>query len=210
VLSRVIFGGRISLFAGLGSVVLSSIAGLFFGSFSFVTSRIDNLIMRFMDMLFAFPAMLLAMAIVASLGPGLFNAVMAIAVVNTPRMARVVRGQMLQTKEQIFIEASRALGASNFRLLFGHAMPNVLPTMLVYGSLLAGRALLTIAGLSYLGLGARPPMPEWGAMLSEARELMLKGAWWGVLLPGFAILLAVLSFNMLGDAMRDVLDPRLR
>ncbi len=210
VLSRVLFGGRISLAAGLGSVAVSSIVGLFLGSFSFISSRVDNLIMRFMDMLFAFPAMLLALVIVASLGPGLFNAVMAIAIVNTPRVARVVRGQMLQIKEQLFIEASRALGAGTTRLLFAHAIPNVLPTMLVYGSLLAGRAILTVAGLSYLGLGARPPAPEWGSMLSEARELMLKGAWWGVLLPGFAILLTVLSFNMLGDALRDALDPRLR
>lgn len=210
VLSRVIFGGRISLSAGLGSVALALITGLFLGSFSFMNSHLDNLIMRIMDMLLAFPAMLLAMTIVAALGPGLFNVALAIAVVNTPRVARVVRGQMLQTKEQVYIEASRALGASNLRMLLSHAVPNVLPTMLTYGSLLAGRAILTVAGLSYLGLGARPPAPEWGAMLSESRDLMLKGAWWGVILPGLAILLTVLSFNMLGDALRDALDPRLR
>jgi ABC-type dipeptide/oligopeptide/nickel transport system permease subunit len=210
VLSRVLYGGRISLTAGLGAVILASVAGLFFGCAGFLMPWIDNLLMRIMDMLFAFPAMLLAMTILAVIGPGLINAALAIALVDIPRVARVVRGQVLQIKEQDYIEASRALGAGRLRSLLSHVVPNVLPTLLVYGSLLAGRAILTIAGLSYLGLGARPPMPEWGAMLSEARQLMLIGAWWGVLLPGFAILLAVLSFNMLGDAVRDVLDPRLR
>lgn len=209
VLSRVIFGARISLGAGLGSATISTLLGILLGSLSLFSAQMDNLSMRLMDVLFAFPALLLALTIVAVLGPGLFNAILAIAIVSTPRIARVTRGQILQIKEQEYVLAARALGAGNIRLLLSHALPNALPTTLVYSSLTAGRAILTVAGLSFLGLGATPPTPEWGAMLAEARDLVLLGAWWGVLLPGTAILLAVLSFNFLGDGLRDVLDRRL-
>ena len=150
------------------------------------------------------------MAVVAVLGAGLSNAVLAITLVDAPRMARVVRGQMLSVKSQEYMEAARAIGVSNIRMLFRHALPNVIPLVIVYSSLLIGRAILTIAGLGFLGLGARPPTPEWGAMLSQSRDLMLLGAWLPVALPGIAILLSVLGFNMMGDALRDSLDPRLQ
>ena len=208
-LSRVIYGGRITLSAGLGSVFLAAFVGLIVGSFSLFSVHLDNLAMRIMDMFFAFPSMLLALAIMAILGSGLFNAVVAIAIVYTPMMARVVRGQMIQIKEQNFILAARALGAGKLRIMLHHAIINLLPTMIIYGSLLAGRSILTIASLSFLGLGAKPPLPEWGAMLSESRNLMLLGVWWGILLPGIAIFLTVLSLNMMGDSLRDYLDPRL-
>lgn len=210
ILSRVIYGTRISLASGLGPVVITLVVGFVFGSLVLVSPVLDNVAMRLMDILFAFPAFLLAMAVVAVMGAGLFNAVLAIAIVDTPRMARVIRGQMLALKDLEYMEAGRALGASWWRMLFRHALPNAIPAMIVYSSLMAGRAILTVAGLSYLGMGARPPAPEWGSMLTEARDLMLVGAWWGVTLPGLAILLTVLAFNMLGDALRDTLDPRLR
>jgi ABC-type dipeptide/oligopeptide/nickel transport system permease subunit len=209
VLSRVIFGTRISLGAGLGSAALATVLGIAVGSLGLFSAKLDSVAMRLMDVLFAFPDMLLALTIVAVLGPGLFNVVIAIATVSTPRIARVVAGQMLQIKEQEYMLAARALGAGVWRLLYAHALPNLLPITIVYSSLTAGRAILTVAGLSFLGLGATPPTPEWGAMLSEARELILIGAWWGVLLPGLAILLVVVAFNFLGDGLRDVLDPKL-
>lgn len=210
VLSRVLFGGRVSLFAGVATTGLATLTGLAIGSIALFSSRADTVAVRSLDILFAFPPLLLAMAIVAVLGPGLFNAVLAITLVDMPRVARVVRGQMLAVKAQEYIEAARAIGVSGRRLLFRHALPNVLPVVIVYASLLVGRAILTIAGLGFLGLGARPPTPEWGAMLSESRGLMVLGAWLPVALPGVAILLSVLGFNLLGDALRDSLDPRLQ
>ncbi len=210
ILSRVLYGGRISLLAGIGTTALATLAGLLIGSISLFSTRADTMAMRTLDILFAFPPLLLAMAVVAVLGAGLFNAVLAITLVDAPRMARVVRGQMLSVKSQEYMEAARAIGVSNIRMLFRHALPNVIPVVIVYSSLLVGRAILTIAGLGFLGLGARPPTPEWGAMLSQSRDLMLLGAWLPVALPGIAILLSVLGFNMMGDALRDSLDPRLQ
>ncbi len=210
ILSRVLYGGRISLLAGIGTTALATLAGLLIGSISLFSTRADTIAMRTLDILFAFPPLLLAMAVVAVLGAGLFNAVLAITLVDAPRMARVVRGQMLSVKSQEYMEAARAIGVSNIRMLFRHALPNVIPVVIVYSSLLVGRAILTIAGLGFLGLGARPPTPEWGAMLSQSRDLMLLGAWLPVALPGIAILLSVLGFNMMGDALRDSLDPRLQ
>ena len=210
VLSRVLFGGRISLFAGIATTGIATLAGLAVGSIVLFSSRVDMIAVRTLDILFAFPPLLLAMAIVAVLGPGLFNAVLAITLVDMPRVARVVRGQMVVVKSQEYVEAARALGASGRRLLLHHALPNVIPVVIVYASLLIGRAILTIAGLGFLGLGVRPPTPEWGAMLAESRGLMLLGVWPPVALPGLAILLSVLGFNLLGDALRDSLDPRLQ
>ena len=169
---------------------------------------LDAVGMRLMDVLFSFPHLLLAMFVVALLGAGLTNAVIAIALVNLPRMARAVRAQVIVIMEQEFVEASRALGNRAARLFIRHVLPGVIPILVVHFSLTAGRSILTIAGLSFLGLGARPPTPEWGSMLSEARELMFVGAWWAVTLPGLAIFATVLLFNIFGDALRDVLDPR--
>jgi ABC-type dipeptide/oligopeptide/nickel transport system permease subunit len=210
VLSRVIYGGRYSLLAGCTSALAAGTLGLLLGSVILFSDRIDNLIMRFMDVIFAFPALLLAIAVVSALGPGLTNAVIAIGIVDTPRMARVVRGEMLRLRGAEYMEAARAVGAGSLRLLFRHALPNILPLAIVYSGLQVGRAILTVAGLSFLGLGARPPAPEWGAMLADSRDVMMVGAWWVVTSPGAAIVISVLGFNLLGDGLRDTLDPRLR
>lgn len=209
VLSRVIFGARVAILAATVPTLLALFGGLIFGSACFFSRRVDNAVMRVMDIMFAFPSLLLALAIVAVLGPGLTNAIIAIGIVDIPPVARIVRSRVLEIKGLPYLEAGAALGARRLYLLFRHALPNALPVIVVYGSLLAGRAVLTTAGLSYLGLGALPPLADWGAMLSEARELMLMGVWWVVTLPGVAIMLAVLAFNLVGDATRDLLDPRM-
>lgn len=210
VLSRVIAGSRVTLFAGLVPTVIATLFGMIVGSLVMFSKPLDILGMRFMDVLFSFPHLLLAMFVVALLGTGLTNAVIAIAVVNVPRMARAVRAEVIVLIEREFVEASRALGSRQVRMFLQHVLPGTVPVLIVHFSLTAGRSILTVAGLSFLGLGARPPTPEWGAMLSEARELMFVGAWWAVTLPGLSILLTVLLFNSFGDALRDFLDPRLR
>lgn len=208
VLSRVLVGSRVTLVAGLLPTVLATLLGIVVGSLVMFSKPLDAIGMRLMDVLFSFPHLLLAMFVVALLGAGLTNAVIAIALVNLPRMARAVRAQVIVIMEQEFVEASRALGNRAVRLFVRHVLPGVVPILVVHFSLTAGRSILTIAGLSFLGLGARPPTPEWGSMLSEARELMFVGAWWAVILPGLAIFVTVLLFNMFGDALRDALDPR--
>jgi ABC-type dipeptide/oligopeptide/nickel transport system permease subunit len=209
VFSRVIYGVRTSLPVGFAAVSIAISVGTFIGLISgYLGGWADNAIMRVMDVLMAFPSLLLAIAIVTILGPGLLNALIAIAVVSIPQYARLVRASVLSIKEQEFVSASRALGAGPGRLIFLQILPNAITPIVVQGTLGVGTAILDAAALSFLGLGAQPPVPEWGLMLSEARgdfrafpHLMF--------FPGIAIMITVLGFNLLGDGIRDVLDPRL-
>ncbi len=209
-LSRIIHGARISMIVGVVAVAIA----LFFGTLAgaaagFYGGRVDNLIMRLMDILLAFPPILLAIVIVAFMGPSLRNAMVAIGVVNIPRYARLVRGSVMEEYSKDYVQGARALGARDPRLIFVHILPNCLAPLIVQTTLGFASAILEAAALSFLGLGAQPPTPEWGAMLANGRALILR-AWWAVTFPGIMILLAVLGFNLLGDGLRDALDPRLR
>ncbi len=210
ILSRIIFGSRISLQVGLISVgialLLGSILGLLAG---FYGGRVDNLIMRAMDVLFAFPAILLAIAIMAMLGPGIMNAMIAIGIVYAPSFARLARASVLSLKEKEFIEAARALGVSNLRIILRHITPNMVAPVIVQTTFNLSTAILTEASLSFLGLGTPPPNPSWGSMLSASRRYVELDPW-PAIFPGLAIMILVLGFNLLGDGLRDVLDPRLR
>jgi len=209
-LSRLIFGARVSLMVGLVSVGIALLLGTFFGAVAgYIGGWVDNLIMRIMDIILAFPGILLAIVIVAYLGPGLKNAMVAIGVISIPRFARIVRASVLEENEKDYVLAARAVGARNSRILFNTVLPNCLAPIIVQASLGFGSAILDAAGLSFLGLGAQPPIPEWGAMIAMGRSMILR-AWWVMTFPGIAILLGVLGFNLLGDGLRDALDPRLR
>ncbi|MEO0563979.1 MAG: ABC transporter permease subunit, partial [Chloroflexota bacterium] len=209
VFSRVVYGVRLSLPVGFAAVSIAITFGTLIGLISGYLGGVwDNIIMRIMDVLMAFPSLLLAIAIVTILGPGLLNALIAIAIVSIPQYARIVRASVLSIKEQEFVTASRALGAGPLSLIFVQILPNAITPIIVQGTLGVGTAILDAAALSFLGLGAQPPNPEWGLMLSEARgdfrafpHLMF--------FPGVAIMITVLGFNLLGDGVRDVLDPRL-
>jgi peptide/nickel transport system permease protein len=209
IFSRIVYGSRVSLVVGILAVSFSSIVGTVFGLISgYAGGWVDNVIMRCMDVLLAFPSLLLAIAIVTVLGPGLQNALLAIAIVSIPVYARLTRASVLSVKENEYITANRALGAHPLRILFVHIFPNSLTPLIVQSTLDIGSAVLTAAALSFIGLGAQPPTPEWGAMLSEARNYVFTAPHM-VFFPGFAIMLTVLGFNLLGDGMRDALDPRL-
>lgn len=209
-LSRIIYGSRISMMVGVTAVTISLFFGTLAGSVAgFYRGRVDNLIMRAMDILLAFPSILLAIVIVAFLGPSLRNAMIAIGIVSIPRYARIVRGSVLEEYSKDYVQAARALGAGDGRLIFVHILPNCLAPLIVQTTLGFASAILEAAALSFLGLGAQPPTPEWGAMLANGRALILR-AWWAVTFPGLMILFAVLGFNLLGDGLRDALDPRLR
>jgi len=209
-LSRVIYGARVSLYVGVASVSLAIIAGTLIGAVSgYAGGWIDNVIMRIMDIMLAFPSLLLAIAIVAILGPGLLNMLYAIAFVSIPAYARIVRASVLAAKEMDYTLAARAIGCSSSRILFRHIMPNCLTPIIVQGTLGIATAILDAAGLSFLGLGAQPPTPEWGAMLGQGRGSVFTAPH-VVIFPGLAIMLSVLGFNLLGDGLRDALDPRLR
>jgi peptide/nickel transport system permease protein len=207
--SRVIFGTRTSLVVGFTSVIFAIVIGTLIGLVAgYAGGWYDNLLMRFMDVLLAFPSLLLAIAIVTVLGPGLENALLAIAIVSIPAYARLARASVLSIKELEFVTANRALGANSFSILFGQIFPNSLTPLVVQGTLGIGTAVLDAAALSFLGLGADPKIPEWGQMLSEARNYVLVAPHL-VFFPGLAIMITVLGFNLLGDGMRDALDPRL-
>jgi ABC-type dipeptide/oligopeptide/nickel transport system permease subunit len=208
-LSRIIYGSRLSLVIGIASSTFAIFTGVVLGALAgFIGGWFDNLVMRLMDILLAFPSLILAIAIVAVLGPGLINVLLAISIVAIPVYARIVRASVLQVKEQDFVSASRALGASPFGLLIKHVMPNALTPIIVQGSLGIASAILDSAALSFLGLGAPPPTPEWGLMLGEERNSVFNAPHL-VFIPGIAIMLTVLAFNLIGDSLRDVLDPRL-
>ncbi|HMD90691.1 MAG TPA: ABC transporter permease [Anaerolineaceae bacterium] len=207
--SRVIFGSQLSLQIGIITIGFAILVGGLLGAISgFLGGWTDTLIMRCMDILMAFPSLLLAIAIVSVLGSGLINALLAIAIVSIPIYARVVRAGVLSVKELDYVSASRALGASNLRLLFTRVLPNAMTPLIVQGTLGIASAILNAAALSFLGLGAQPPTPEWGLMLGEERNSVFNAPHL-VIFPGIAIMITVLSFNLVGDGLRDALDPRL-
>jgi peptide/nickel transport system permease protein len=210
VLSRVLYGSRASLGAGFGAVTISLGIGLLLGAVAAASEGwVDGLVMRLMDVLFAFPAILLALALVAVLGAGLSSVIVAIGLVYIPVFCRTVRAAVLTVKHQEFVEAVRALGLAETRTFLRHVLPNALAPVVVQATLSLSTAILAEATLSFLGLGNQPPAPSWGGMLSESRSFMEVAPWTAVF-PGLAIMLAVLAFNLLGDGIRDLLDPRLR
>jgi peptide/nickel transport system permease protein len=209
-LSRLIFGARNSLQVAVSSVAAAALLGVAIGVLAaYIGGLSDNVIMRVIDLLFAFPAILLALFIAAVLGPGARNTIIAIAVVYLPIFARVGRATALDIKDREFVDAARSLGAGHLRIIGRHILPNATAPIIVQVSLALSWAILTEASLSFLGLGVIPPAPSWGSMLSESRVLM-ELAPWTVLMPGIAIMVAILGFNLLGDGLRDVLDPKLQ
>ena len=207
--SRVVYGSRLSLQVGIITMTFSILIGLLIGSIAgFVGGWLDNVIMRTMDVLMAFPSLLLAIAIVSVLGTGLINALLAIGIVSIPRFARLVRSTVISVKELEYVDASRALGASPAHILFKKILPNAITPLIVQGTLGIATAILDAAALSFLGLGAEPPRPEWGLMMGEEKNSIFSAPHL-VIFPGIAIMLTVLAFNLLGDGLRDVLDPRL-
>ena len=210
IFSRVVYGSRISLQVGLISMGVAVILGCIVGSIAgYYTGLVDNLIMRIIDVMLAIPSILLAISIAAALGPGLRNVMIAIAIGSVPQFARIVRASILTVKEQEYIEASRATGASDLRIIVSHILPNCIAPIIVQTTLGVGNAILNAAGLSFIGLGVSPPIPEWGAMLSAARQY-IRDYWWMLTFPGLAIMLTVFSLNVLGDGLRDALYPRLK
>ncbi len=210
ILSRLIYGARISLSVGLISVGIAGVGGVALGLVSgFFGGRIEEVILRSMDLMLAFPGILLALAIVAVLGPGLFNVMVAVGLSDIPSFTRLTRGQTLAIREMDYVSGARAIGCPDGRVLWRYILPNVLPALIVLATLRVATAILTASGLSFLGLGAQPPTPEWGAMLALGRTF-LRQAWWITTFPGLAIMVTVLGINMLGDGLRDALDPRLR
>ena len=209
VLSRLIYGTRYSLTIGLISVLIGLIVGTTLGVLAgYFGGAIDRVLVALLDVLMAFPGMLLALIIVGLLGPGLFNAMVAVGIWSVPIFARIVRGNTLVARNIQFVEASRAIGCDHIRTIFRHILPESLSAILVLCTLRMSTAILTAAGLSFLGLGAQPPMPEWGAMLSESRVVLRQAPWISVY-TGCLITLTVVSFNLVGDALRDLLDPRM-
>lgn len=210
ILSRIIYGARVSVQVGIISVGIALVIGTLMGMVAgFYGGWVDNLMMRLVDIMLAFPSVLLAIAITAVLGPELKNAMLAIGVVNIPAFARIVRSTVLSVKAMEYVEAARAIGATDVRIIFRHVLPNSMAPLIVQTTLSIGTAILDAAALSFLGLGAQPPTPEWGAMLSDGRSYLQKAPW-VMFFPGMAIMLVVLGFNLLGDGLRDALDPRLK
>lgn len=210
IFSRVLWGSRISLLIAVVVVTISLTIGTFIGLMSgYFGGKIDELLMRITDMFMAFPRLVLALAVAAALGPGLFNTMMAIAFVDWVFYARLARAIALQIREETYVEAARAIGASDFRIIFRHLLPVAIPTLIVRATLDMGGTILTAAGLGFLGLGVQPPTPEWGVMVSEGRRFITE-QWWVSTFPGFFILLATLGFNLLGDGINDILNVRAR
>ena len=208
--SRILCGTRISLSVGLLSVSIGAILGTILGLLGgYYGGLLDSCIMRVCDVLFAFPGIILAIAIVAILGSGLYNVVIAVAVFSTPTFARLVRSTTLSLKSSVFVQAARNIGSSDRRILFRHILPGAIPNIIVQYTMSIGNSILTASSLSFLGMGAQPPTPEWGLLLSNGRNYMMS-SWHITFFPGLAIFLTVLSFNLLGDGLRDVLDPYLK
>lgn len=208
-LSLIIYGSRISIRIGFFSVGFAIITGVILGAISgYFGSVVDNIIMRLMDIMLAFPSILLAMVVVAVIGPGLLNAMIAVGIVSIPTYARITRASVISESSREYVQASKALGANSFRILALHILPNALSPIIVAASLGIATAILDAAGLGFLGLGAQPPTPEWGLLLSRNRTHMFSSPWM-VIFPGVSIMFLVLGFNLLGDGLRDALDPRL-
>jgi ABC-type dipeptide/oligopeptide/nickel transport system permease subunit len=208
--SRIIYGARISLFIGFVTIGVALIVGITLGAIAgYAGGVVSDVLMRIFDVVLAFPFLLLAIAIVAVLGPSLYNAMMAIAIVNIPGFARVIRSSVLSIKEEEYVTAARSIGSGPRRILSLHVLPNAISPIIVLGTLGIGGAILETAALSFIGMGAQPPEPEWGAMLAAERNQLFSAPHL-VFFPGLAIMLTVLGFNLLGDGLRDALDPRLR
>lgn len=210
ILSRILYGSQISLLVGLVAVGLAALVGVPLGlTAGYYGGTFDNVVMRIIDVLMAFPSILLAIVIVSILGPNLQNAVIAVGVFTVPAFARLARGEVLSIKNQEYIEAARAMGASDLWILAWHILPNIISPLIVWSTLNVSSAILTAAGLGFLGLGAQPPSPEWGAMLAKGREYLLVAPHLTTY-TGLAILLLALGLNLLGDGLRDILDPKLK
>lgn len=210
IFARIIYGSRISLFVGIISTSLSLSAGLLFGSVAgFYGGRVETIIMRFMDILLALPSILLAMTIVAAFGSNMTNLVLAISIASIAQFSRIVRASVITVKDQEYVEAARAIGAKDHTIILEHILPNCLAPVIVQATLKVATAVLTISGLSFIGLGIAPPTPEWGNMLAGGRAYIREQSYI-VLFPGIAIMMTILSLNLLGDGLRDALDPRLK
>ncbi|MDB5551825.1 MAG: binding--dependent transport system inner rane component family protein [Rhizobium sp.] len=210
ILSRLIYGARFSLFIGLVVVTLSVLSGVIIGLVAgYFGGKTDTVIMRVMDIILAFPSLLLALVLVAVLGPGLLNAMIAISLVNQPHFVRLTRAAVMTERGKDYVVGSRVAGAGTLRLMFLTILPNCLAPLIVQATLAFSAAILDAAALGFLGMGAQPPTPEWGTMLAEAREFIQR-AWWVVTFPGLAILITVLAINLMGDGLRDALDPKLK
>jgi peptide/nickel transport system permease protein len=209
VLTRVLWGGRLSLPVGFVSVVIAAVVGVALGLIAgYYGGRLDAVIMRFVDLLLAFPGILLALAIVAVLGASLLNLMIAVGIASIPDYVRITRGTVLSVKEREFVLAARTVGIRDSAIILRHILPNVLAPLIVLATLGMAAAIITASALSFLGLGIKPPTPEWGNMLAEGREF-LQHAWWVAFFPGLAIMLTVFAINLLGDGLRDALDPRM-
>jgi len=210
ILSRLIYGSRISLAVGFSVVILALFTGTLLGVFAgFYGGLVDRVIMRLTDLIMSLPSILFAIVIVAVLGPGITNAIIAVAVVAVPNFIRIIRAQVLVEKNKQYVSAAKLFGAGNFRIMFVEILPNCMAPLIVQASLGFSDGILNVAALGFLGLGAQAPMSEWGTMLSDARSF-IESSPWMVTLPGLCILITVLSFNLLGDGLRDALDPRLK
>ncbi len=210
VFSRMLYGARISLSVGFVAVGISVLIGIFLGSIAgYFGGRLDTLIMRFVDVMLCFPTLFLILAIIAILGPNIFNVMVVIGITSWMGVARFIRAEILSLKEQEFILAARAIGASPFRIIVRHLIPNGITPVLVSATLGIAGAILTESVLSFLGIGVQPPRVSWGSILIEGKSV-LDVAWWLMLFPGLAILVTVLAYNLLGEGLRDLLDPRLR
>jgi peptide/nickel transport system permease protein len=210
VFSRVIYGGRISLLVGPIAVIIALVPGVVVGLIAGYYGRwVDTLLMRVIDVMLAFPGILLALGVVAVLGPSLTSLMIAVGISTIPTYARLTRASVLSARENLYVDAARVVGAPDVAILVRHILPNVVAPIIVISTLGVGAAILVAATLSFLGLGSQPPTPEWGRMLSEGRQY-LREQWWIATFPGLAIMLTVLALNVLGDGLRDVLDPRLR
>jgi peptide/nickel transport system permease protein len=209
ILSRIIVGSRVSLSVGVVSVVILIVIGVAIGAIAGYYRRMDGLLMRFVDIMMSIPGFFLLLTIVALFGPSLLNTMLVIGLTSWMGTARLVRGQFLSLREKEFVEAARAIGAQDWRIVVRHLLPNTMAVIIVQATLFMSQAILIESSLSYLGLGAQPPTPSWGGMLSQGRDYM-RQAPWGTLFPGLAIFVTVMAFNLLGDGLRDALDPHLR
>ncbi|QCR32679.1 ABC transporter permease [Lysinibacillus sp. SGAir0095] len=209
VFSRLVYGSQISLLVGIVTVVISIILGTLIGMVSgFFGGVVDMIIQRIMDAIMSIPALILALFIAALLGPAIQNVIIALVIIEVPRFARIVRGEMLRIRESNYVEASRSVGASSFRIIMKHGLPNMMAPIIVMASLAFGQTIIAEASLSFLGIGTPPPNPSWGLMLSDA-SMYMESAPWLVLFPGLALSILVLAFNLFGDALRDFLDPKM-
>ena len=207
---RMIWGTRYSLFIGIVAILISTVAGGILGAVAgYYGGKIDNVIMRFMDVFLAIPSMVMAIAVVAALGTSTFNLLLSIAIPQIPRFARIVRVSVMSVKDMEFIEAAKAVGAKDKLIIFGYILPNAMAPIIVQATLGTANAILAIAGLSYLGLGVQPPTPEWGSILTSAKTY-IRDAWHISVIPGIGIMLTILSLNLFGDGLRDALDPKLK